>query len=350
MSVSFFHAGHRPAPGVPGQDEPQGAPAGSRQRVYDSVLDLLPGPDNPSPMLRLGPGFDPSPRFRLHLKLEGFNPFGSIKDRTAYYLLRGTALKPGQSLVEPSSGNTGIALAALANLYGIPIEIAVPEGVPEEKKALLRLLGAEVVETPDELCPLFPSEGARGVVKSMVESAAFNGRYVSPNQYENPLNVEAHYRGTGPEIWEQTAGAVTHFFAGFGTCGTITGVARYLKERNPAVRIIGVEPATREHRLSGMKRITDLPEDLAPRILDRSLVDEIIPVGDDEAFETGLRLARKTGLLVGPTTGAVLFAALQAGARESGNAVVISPDNATRYMSAYSQYLARREDPAGEVD
>jgi len=348
MSVSLSHAGPRPL--SPPDEVPPAAAAGPRQRVYDSVLELLPGPDNPSPMLRLGPRFDPSPQFRLHLKMEGFNPFGSIKDRTAHFLLRGTALKPGQSLVEPSSGNTGIALAALANIHGIPIEIAVPEGVPEEKKALLRMLGAEVVETPDELCPLFPSEGARGVVKSMVESAAFDGRYVSPNQYENPLNVEAHYRGTGPEIWEQTGGTVTHFFAGFGTCGTITGVARYLKERNPAVRIIGVEPASRDHRLSGMKRITDLPEDLTPRILDRSLVDDIIPVSDEDAFATGVRLARETGLLVGPTTGAVLFAALQAGARESGNAVVISPDNAAKYMSAYSQYLARRQDPAGEVD
>jgi len=297
-------------------------------------------------MLRLGPRFDPSPEFHLYLKLEGFNPFGSIKDRTAHYLLQGTPLAAGQVLVEPSSGNTGIALAAMANLHGIPIEIAVPEGVPEEKKALLRMLGAEVLEAPDELCPLFPAEGARGVVKSMVESAAYQGRYVSPNQYESALNVEAHYRTTGPEIWEQTEGRIKHFFAGFGTCGTITGVARFLKEQNPDVRIIGVEPATREHRLSGMKRITDLPEDLAPRILDRSLIDEIISVRDQDAYRTGVSLARRTGVLVGPTTGAVLHAALQLGHDASGIAVVISPDNASKYMSAYTDFMAKQQQEA----
>lgn len=339
MEISPFDTAARslPRPLAPPRTDRAARPP---RRVYDSILELLPGPDNPTPLLRLGERFEPTPNFHLHLKLEGFNPFGSIKDRTADYLLRGTPLEPGQVLVEPSSGNTGIALAAMANLHGIPIEIAVPEGVPEEKKVLLRMLGAEVLETPDDLCPLFPTEGARGVVKSMVESAAYQGRYVSPNQYENALNVEAHYRSTGPEIWEQTEGRVAYFFAGFGTCGTITGVARYLKEKNPAIRIIGVEPATREHRLSGMKRITDLPEELTPKILDRSLIDEIIPVSDQDAYRAGIRLARTTGVLVGPTTGAVLHAALQFGRTQSGTAVVISPDNASKYMSAYSAFLA----------
>jgi len=344
MDISSFGAAaqrHAQLPSLPAAD------ARPPRRVYDSLLDLLPGPDNPTPMLRLGPRLDPAPDFHLHLKLEGFNPFGSIKDRTAYYLLRGTSLSPGQVLVEPSSGNTGIALAALANLHGIAIEIAVPEGVPEEKKALLRMLGATVLEAPDDLCPLFPTEGARGVVKSMVESAAYQGKYVSPNQYENALNVEAHYRTTGPEIWEQTEGRITHFFAGFGTCGTITGVARYLKEQNPAIQVIGVQPATREHRLSGMKRITDLPQDLTPKILDRSLVDAIISVSDTDAYETGISLARGTGVLVGPTTGAVLHAAIQFGRETSGTAVVISPDNASKYMSAYSDFMAKQQGGQG---
>jgi len=206
----------------------------------------------------------------------------------------------------------------------------------------LRFLGAELLEVEDELCPLFPTEGARGVVKSLVESTAFNGRYVSPNQYENELNVEAHYRTTGPEIWNQTEGRIDYFFAAFGTCGTITGVAKYLKERKSGVRIIGVEPAKRQHRLSGIKKISDLPPEHQPKILDYSLIDEIIAVEDDEAFEAGIRLARSEGIMVGPTTGACLHAAQVFGADHSGLAVVISPDDATKYISVYSEYLARK--------
>jgi cysteine synthase len=257
-------------------------------------------------------------------------------------LLRGTPLREDQVLTEPTAGNTGIALAALANAQGTRIELALPEGTPESKKALLRFLGAELLEVDDELCPLFPTEGARGVVKSLVESKAFNGRYVSPNQYENELNVEAHYRTTGPEIWNQTAGKVDYFFAAFGTCGTITGVAKYLKQRNPGVKIIGVEPATRQHRLSGIKKISDLPPEHQPKILDYSLIDDIIAVADDDAFEAGVRLARSEGIMVGPTTGACLHAAQVYGADKRGLAVVISPDDATKYISAYSEYLARK--------
>jgi len=167
-----------------------------QQRVYDSVVDLIASPDNPTPMVRVSNRYNPEPDFDIFVKLESFNPFGSIKDRTALYLLRGTELAEGQVLAEPTAGNTGIALAALANAQNTPIELAVPDGTPEEKKVLLRFLGAELLEVEDEMCPLFPTEGARGVVKSMVESAALNGKYVSPNQYENELNVEAHYRTT----------------------------------------------------------------------------------------------------------------------------------------------------------
>ena len=172
-----------------------------------------------------------------------------------------------------------------------------------------------------------------------MESAAYNGRYVSPNQYENLLNVEAHYRTTGPEIWNQTEGKVDYFFAAFGTCGTITGVGRYLKERKPDVKIIGIEPASRNHKLSGIKKISDLPEEHQPKILDYSLIDEIISVEDKDAFEAGIRLARTEGLMVGPTTGALLHAAQVTGASAEGTAVVISPDDATKYISAYAEYL-----------
>lgn len=309
------------------------------QRVYDSIVELIANTDNPTPMVKLSDRFNAASNFDILIKLEGFNPFGSIKDRTALYLLRGTHLEEGQVLAEPTAGNTGIALAALANAQGIPIELAIPDGTPEEKKLLLRFLGAELLEVEDELCPLFPTEGARGVVKSLVESDAFNGKYVSPNQYENELNVEAHYRTTGPEIWNQTEGNIDYFFAAFGTCGTITGVGRYLKEQNPDIKIIGIEPSSRNHKLSGIKKISGLPDEFKPKILDYSLIDDIIAVDDRDAFETGIRLARTEGIMVGPTTGALLFAAQKVGAGVKGRAVVISPDDATKYVSAYAEYL-----------
>jgi len=310
-----------------------------REAVYDSIVDLIPGPDNPTPMVRIGERFNPHAGLELLVKLEGMNPFGSIKDRTAHFMLQGLQLGDTQSLVEPSAGNTGIALAALANAQDIPVEIAVPDGAPEEKKAQLRFLGAEVIEVEDELCPIYPSEGARGVVKSMVESEAFNGKYVSPNQYESELNIAAHYHSTGPEIWRQTGGRIDAFFAGIGTGGTITGVGRYLKERNPNIRIIGVEPALRHHKLSGLKRVTGLPEEYFPKILDRDVIDEYISVTDDEAFAAGIRVARTDGVLVGPTTGAVLHAAAEWGKDNEGTAVVISADSAAKYVSAYAEYL-----------
>jgi cysteine synthase B len=308
-------------------------------QVYDSIVDLAPSLHNPTPMVRLSRRINPHEEYEVLLKLEGMNPFGSIKDRTALYMLRGLQLDSGQALVEPSAGNTGIALAAMANAQGTPIEIAVPSGTPEEKKAMLRFLGAELIEVEDELCPLFPSEGARGVVKSMVESEAYNGKYVSPNQYESELNVEAHYRTTGPEIWKQTNGEVDTFFAGIGTGGTISGVGRFLKEQNPNIKIIGVEPATRHHNLSGLKRITGLPDEHFPTILDRDLLDDLISVTDEEAYKAGIEVARKDGIMVGPTTGAVLHAALHSHLPKTGKAVLISADNSAKYISAYAKYL-----------
>ena len=318
------------------------APGDGECRVYDSIVDLAPNPDNPTPMVRISRRLNRHPDYEVLVKLEGMNPFGSIKDRTALYMLNGLQLAPDQALVEPSAGNTGIALAAMANARNLPIEIAVPDGTPEEKKALLRFLGAELIEVEDELCPLFPTEGARGVVKSMVESEAYGGRYVSPNQYENELNVEAHYRSTGPEIWQQTGGRIDTFIAGIGTGGTISGVGRYLKEQNPDIRIIGVEPASRQHSLSGLKRITGLPDEHYPKILDPELLDGLVSVTDEEAFTAGIELARRDGIMVGPTTGAVLHAALHSDTPKIGRTVIISADNAAKYVSAYANFLASR--------
>lgn len=309
------------------------------EQIFDSIADLIPSPENPTPMLRLGDRFNSHADFEILLKLEGMNPFGSIKDRTAQFMLRGLHLKEGQSLVEPSAGNTGIALAALANARNIPIEIVVPEGVPEEKKTLLRFLGVELIEVEDELCPIFPSEGARGVAKSMVESPAYDGKYVSPNQYDSELNVAAHYHTTGPEIWRQTGGNLDYFFASIGTGGTISGAGQYLKEMNPAIRIIGVEPARRQHHLSGIKRISGLPDEYFPSILDRNLLDDLISVSDEDAFRAGIKVARTDGAMVSPSTGAVLHAALEMGSTSKGRAVLIATDSASKYVTDYARYL-----------
>ncbi len=314
-------------------------------RVYESIVDLIAGIDNPTPMVKVGERTNPDTDLTIYLKLERYNPFGSIKDRIALSMLKGLDITQGQSLVEPSSGNTGIALAALANAKGIPIEIAVPERIPEEKKIILKLLGVETLwEADDKLCPLFPNEGARGLVSAILKSKG-GEKYISPNQYENQLNVQAHYTTTGPEIWSQTRGKITHFFAGFGTCGTITGVGRYLKEKNDSIRIIGIEPASSEHNLPGMKRISDLAEDLVPKILDTSVIDDTITVTDDDAYRTGIQLARKEGILVGPTTGAIVCAALQYAKKCKGLAVAISPDDAFKYISFYAPYVKEHGKP-----
>ena len=314
-------------------------------RVYESVADLIASPENPTPMVRLNERINPNSDFKIYLKLERYNPFGSVKDRIAKSMLEGVRIQEGQSLVEPSSGNTAIALVSLANALGIPIEIAVPKRIPEEKKILLRLLGVKVLwEADDKLCPVFPNEGARGLVNAIMKGSS-GSKYVNPNQYENPLNVKAHYETTGPEIWKQTDGKVNYFFAGFGTCGTITGVGKYLKEKNPAIKVIGVEPSKAEHSLPGMKRITGLREDLIPKILDMSIVDEIVTVEDEDAYKTAIELARNNGILVGPTTGAITYAALQFVKEHRGTAVIISPDDAFKYASFYAPYVAEAGKP-----
>lgn len=309
-------------------------------RVYSDVGQLIASPQNPTPLVRIN-RLNPERGFDIYIKLERYNPFGSVKDRIVYEML--AALKTeGKTIVEPSSGNTGIALAALANAMGVPIEIAVPRRIPEEKKVMLRFLGAKLLEADDALCPLFPTEGARGLVNALVKSPATKDKYVSPNQYENELNVQAHYRNTGPEIWAQTKGKVSYFFAGLGTCGTITGVGKYLKEQNPEIKVIGVEPASPEHKLPGLKRITGLDEQFIPKILDRSVIDDIVGVSDEDAYRTALELARKDGVLVGPTTGAALHVALQYAKSKTGLAVVISPDDAFKYAGFYREFLEKQ--------
>ncbi len=307
-------------------------------RRYLDVRELIANPANPTPLVRLNRVVSPE-QSELYLKLEWYNPFGSIKDRTAFYLLKGMAERgklDGKQLVEPSSGNTGIALAALAALMGKKLTVTIPDGVPEEKKLLLRMLGAEVWATPDDLCPVaHPKDGAIALAQSFVQGAATKDRYAMPYQYENPDNVRAHYETTGPEIWQQTEGKIRYFFAGYGTCGTITGTARYLKEQNPDVRVVAIEPQ-KGHKLPGLK---NLQESKPPGILDRSVIDEVIRVNDEPAYAMTKRLFREEGLIVGPSTGALVHAAAEFGKEHPGLAVAISPDNGFKYTSFFGDVL-----------
>lgn len=313
-------------------------------RRYADVRELIASTQAPTPLVRLN-RVVASDAFPLYVKLEWFNPFGSIKDRTALYLLRGLQERgelDGRELVEATSGNTGIALAALAAVMGLKLNVTIPEGVPEEKKILLRMLGAEVWPTPDDLCPVnHPKDGAIALAHSFVQSEGGQERYVMPNQYENEDNVKAHYETTGPEIWEQTEGQVKYFLAGYGTCGTITGVGRYLKEQNPDLQVIAVEPQ-KGHRLPGLK---NLDESKPPTILDRSIIDRVIRVADDPAYAVTKRLFREEGLIVGPSTGAIVHAALELGKEREGLAVAISPDSGFKYTSFFADVLGDEGKP-----
>ncbi|MDJ0496424.1 MAG: cysteine synthase family protein [Acidimicrobiia bacterium] len=305
-------------------------------RRYEDIRQLLPDVDNPTPLVRLnhvvaGTGLT------AYLKLEWLNPFGSLKDRAANYLMAGMHERgdlDGRDIVEASSGNTAIALAALAALAGKSLTVTIPSDVPEEKRTMLRMLGAEVWETPDDLCPVdHPKDGAIALARSI---AAQDGgaRFALANQYENEDNVRAHYETTGPEIWRQTNGQVDYFVAGFGTTGTITGVGRYLKERNPEIRVVAVEPHP-GHRLPGLKSFQEAKQ---PGILDWGVIDDVIRVDDAAAYETTKQLHRREGLIVGPSTGAVVHGVNEIGAA-GGIAVGISPDSGSKYTSYFADIL-----------
>lgn len=307
-------------------------------RRYENITELIGSVSNPTPILRLQSAIH-SDDFELYLKLEWYNPFGSIKDRTAFFMMKGLEERgelKGKELVEPSSGNTGIALAGLCAVMGLKFKTTIPEGVPEEKKILLRMLGAEVWATPDDLCPIdHPKDGAIALAHSFLDSAGGRERYAVPNQYENPDNVRAHYETTGPEIWNQTEGKINFFFAGLGTCGTVSGVGRYLKEKNPEIRVIAVEPQ-KGHKLPGLK---NMEESRTPGIFDRSVVDEIVRVDDEPAYEMTKRLFREEGLMVGPSTGAIVRAVSEFSKYNEGLAVAISPDSGFKYTTYFAEIL-----------
>ncbi|WP_428081522.1 cysteine synthase A [Candidatus Avelusimicrobium alvi] len=279
-------------------------------------------------LLNPGPG-------RLWAKLEMFNPY-SVKDRAALYMLNAAEkegrLAPGGTIVEPTSGNTGIALAFLAAARGYKIILTMPESMSAERVKLLKALGAQIVLTPK-------AEGMKGSVAAALKILDDTPGSFMPGQFDNPNNALAHEKTTGPEIWEDLDGKVDAFVAGVGTGGTITGVGHFLKQQKPNVKIIAVEPAD-SPILSGGKPgphgIQGIGANFIPGVLDRAVIDEVIPVQTQDAIQTARRLAALQGILPGISGGAALWAALQVSARPENagkNIVTLLPDGGERYLS-----------------
>jgi cysteine synthase len=315
-----------------------------RARVYDSVLELLPSEENPSPLVRVR-RLNPCPdTFALWAKLEWMNPFGSVKDRAAWFLLRQLEeegkLDNGRGVVEPTSGNTGISLAALASLRGHRMLAVVPDRVPLEKKLLLRIAGAELEVVSDELCPS-PGMGDGSINLAKTYAKAQSDRWAMPNQYENEANVEAHVVTTGPEIWRQTGGEVTHVFLSLGTCGTVTGLGRFFRERKPAgketkVKLIAVQPSE-GHDVPGLRNISQLE---VSKLFDPELIDEVVEIDYELAYERAVELARTEGLLAGPSAGLIYEGARRVVERDRiGCGVMIFPDSVFKYTSNFVRHL-----------
>jgi S-sulfo-L-cysteine synthase (O-acetyl-L-serine-dependent) len=262
----------------------------------------------------------------LLAKLEGNNPAGSVKDRPAYSMMRRAAergeLAPGDTLIEATSGNTGIALAMVAATLGYRMILIMPENQSIERRALMKAFGAEIVLVTQQQ----GMEGARDLAMRM--QAEGRGRVL--DQFANPDNPRAHYEGTGPEIWRDTEGRITHFVSSMGTTGTIMGCSRFLKEKNPAIQVIGVQPDG-DSSIPGIRK---WPEPYLPRIFDRARVDRVIDVGAAAAVDMTRALAASEGLFCGPSAGGTVWAALQL-ARELDNATIVAiiPDRGDRYIS-----------------
>ncbi|MBM3279522.1 MAG: cysteine synthase family protein [Candidatus Handelsmanbacteria bacterium] len=281
-----------------------------------------------TPLLRL---HDPSlpPRVEVYAKLEFFNPGGSVKDRPARRMIEEGAqsgqLRPGKTILDSTSGNTGIAYAMIGAAKGYPVLLAMPGSVTQERRAILAAYGAEVVLTD-------PGEGSDGAIleaRRLYEAAP--ERYFKPDQYNNPANWQAHRDTTAPEIWAQTQGRVTHFVATMGTSGTVMGTGRGLKAFNPRIQVIGAEPAEPFHGIEGLKHMAS---SIVPGIYDEGFLDHKIRLETDTAYDTTLRLARELGVLAGQSSGAAYWAALEVGRQlREGVVVTVFCDGGDKYMS-----------------
>ena len=273
-------------------------------------------------------------------KLEGHNPFGSVKDRAAYWMIkdgekRGKLTKGKSIIIEPTSGNTGIALTGIANLLGYKVEIVIPEKASNETKDIIRNLGAKVFETSDDLCPKVGAGTDQSIALATSIASSRPDTYYSPNQYANEANFMGHYAGTGPEIWKQTDGKVTHFFTGVGTGGTITGIGAFLKEKNPDVKIIGCQPQ-QNHLIQGWRNFEESakPELFLKR---ESVVDDWVSVDNDEAFSVVKEVLLKDKLLISPSSAAVYACMRKYSISGDGCVVGIFADDGRKFKSVYAK-------------
>lgn len=272
-------------------------------------------------------------------KLEGHNPFGSVKDRAAYWMIkdgeeRGILTKGKSIIIEPTSGNTGIALTGIANLLGYKVEIVIPEKASNETKEIIRNLGAKVFETSDDLCPKVGAGTDQSIALATSIASSRPDTYYSPNQYANEANFKGHYIGTGPEIWRQTDGKVTHFFTGVGTGGTITGIGAFLKEKNPDIKIIGCQPQ-QNHLIQGWRNFEESAKpDLFLKRED--VVDDWVSADNKEAFSVVKEVFEKDQLLISPSSAAV-YACMKKYPVEEGSCVVgIFADDGRKFKSVYA--------------
>ena len=273
---------------------------------------------------------------KLYAKLEYFNPAGSVKDRVAKMMLddaeKEGKLTKDSVIIEPTSGNTGIGLASVAAARGYRIIIVMPDTMSVERRQLMKAYGAELVLSEG-------AKGMKGAIAKANELAEEIPNSFIPGQFVNPSNPKAHYETTGPETWEDTEGKVDYFVAGVGTGGTVTGVGKYLKEKNPAVKVVAVEPATSavlSTGVAGAHKIQGIGAGFVPEILDTKIYDEIIPVANEDAFALGKKIGTSEGVLVGISSGAAVWAALEVAKRpenEGRNIVVLLPDTGDRYLS-----------------
>jgi cysteine synthase B len=281
-----------------------------------------------TPLLAVGRLAAHLPDVEIYAKAEWFNPGGSVKDRAAREMLRegekSGRLRPGKSIVEATSGNTGIALAMLGAARGHRVRICLPANASRVRKRILRAYGADVIETS-------ALEGTDGAILKARELVASDPElYFYPDQYNNPANWQAHYRTTAEEIWEQTEGRITHFIAGLGTSGTFMGNCRRLKELSPAIECVSFQPDSPMHGIEGLKHMDTA---MVPGIYDDSLADETLTVSTDESYQTCLRLAREEGLFVGLSSGAALAAALKLAEKiRRGVVVTVFPDGGDKYL------------------
>ena len=306
------------------------------RRVYDSILGLLSSTDNPTPLVRLN-RVTPFQDTQVYAKLEWYNPFGAVKDRVAANLVAdGEArrtVQADQQLVEPTSGNTGMALAMIANAKGYSLTTPLSNAIPLEKRTMLRFFGADVLELDDTLCPA-PGAPEGAIAKAM--EIGDRPEFHMLNQYVNEANPEAHYKTTGPEIWRQTEGQVTHFVAGLGTCGTITGTGRFLKEQREAVQVLGVHPGE-GHDIPGVRSLRQLQQ---TQLFVPDEYDALVEVQNQDAFELCLRLNREESIIAGPSSAMALRGAFELVPDEPGNlVVVIFPDSAFKYASSVVKHL-----------